>query len=104
MISLMSLAASDIFNLSNCGRAAVSETKNVFLVKSILTPLLCQKALEFANDLSVDALGLTDSFISSARTFVVSVNTAHNSGKSRKEKLQDLQTAFKTFFDEKRPD
>jgi hypothetical protein len=104
IIDLMNFVAVDIFNLANCSRAAIYDSKNMFLVKSITVPSYSDKLLGYAELLNADSYGVTDDFIDQSKTLLNSCNTVTTSGKSIDNKLKDLKTAFQTFFDSKKPE
>ena len=95
----MNLVAADIFNQPNCSRAALYDCKNMFLVKSITLPRYHQKALDYSKKLNPVDFGITQDFIDKSYSLVDSCNLIVKSGKSRKQKLDDLKTYFKSYFD-----
>jgi hypothetical protein len=100
----MNLVGVDIFNLANCSRAAIYDSKNMLLVKSITLPRYHDTTLDYAEQLNADSFGLTDDFIDKSKSLLDSCNTVAASGKSVADKLKDLKTAFQTFFDSMKPE
>ena len=78
----MNFVGVDIFNLANCSRAAIYDSKNMLLVKSITLPRYHEKALDYAEQLNADSYGLTDDFIDKSKALLDSCNTVAASGKS----------------------
>ena len=58
MAELMNDVASDIFNLANFGRAAIYESKNVLLVKSITISRFYEESLDYARQLDPYKVGI----------------------------------------------
>ena len=90
----MNRVASDFFTLANCARATIYDAKNMFLIKSILTPIYYQTCLDNAKTLNPDNLGLTDDFIQYAKDLVDSCNTTTNSNVSKQDKLKALVSSY----------
>ena len=95
----MNLVAADIFNLANCARAGIYDTVNMLLIKSFTQQQYQDEMLSYIKRLNLDNLGLTQSFIDNAGVLINSCNTVTTSGKATDEKLKDIKTCYKTFFD-----
>lgn len=77
VIKIMGLVASDLFSLSNCARSTFIDCKNMFLVKTILTPLYYNTNMTYARQMNPSDLGLTDDFFKKGQALIDSYNAAN---------------------------
>lgn len=104
VMELMNCVAADISNLAYCSRAAIYDAKNMFLVKSIALPTYQELNLAYSKKLNPDSFGLTQDFMDQTNYLLNFCNALMKSGKSRKDKLRELEGQFKIFFDQKKPE